>query len=208
MRATSPPTIAVTFPYLPWALLCLSYLLGGLMPGYWLVLLRRGADVREHGSGGTGATNVGRVLGPWGFGLVLVLDAAKGALAVWLARHFAADCGWAPWACAFAVLLGHVWPALLSFRGGKGVATLVGAWLVLLPASFLLCVPVFLVTYLFLRRFTLAGLCGLGLLPTGAAWASNWGRLPALWAFLSLVVIIIAHRDHLRRWLRPDESAR
>lgn len=199
------PPVVISF-VLPLAILCLAYLLGGLMPGYWLVRLRTGGDVRDQGSGGTGATNVGRLLGRKGFLLVLLLDALKGACVVGGVRHFAPEPSWLVWASGLAVIAGHVWPVFMSFRGGKGVATLIGVWLVLLPAAFLFCVPVFLVALLFLRRFSLAGLCGLGLLPTGAAWAANWHKLPALWAALCLLVVLIAHRDHISRWFSPPES--
>lgn len=177
------------------------------MPGYWLVRWRTGHDVREQGSGGTGATNVGRVLGGAGFLVVLLLDALKGALAVLAARWLCGADTWVPWAAGLAVVTGHVWPVFLSFRGGKGVATLIGAWLVLQPAAFLFCVPVFAVAWLFLRRFTLAGLCGLCLLPTGTAWAAHWAKFPALWAGLCLLVILLAHKEHLRRWLHPETAS-
>lgn len=192
---------------LPWGLVLLAYLLGGLMPGYWLVRARTGDDVREQGSGATGATNVGRKLGPWGFTVVLLLDALKGALAVWLARLFCPGVSWVAFAAAFAVIVGHVWPVFLGFRGGRGVATLLGAWMVLLPASFILCAPVFLVALFWVRRFTIAGLICFSVLPTGAAWAANWQKLPALWAFGCLIVVLVAHKEHLRRWLFPEQVA-
>ena len=99
-----------------------AYLLGCLATGYYLVRARTGRDIREIDSGSTGARNVGRVLGKTGFGLTVLGDFGKGALAVWGARHWTHDHQLAALAM-LAVVAGHIWPAQLRFRGGKGVAT-------------------------------------------------------------------------------------
>jgi glycerol-3-phosphate acyltransferase PlsY len=106
------------------ALVVLAYALGCLNAGYYLLRWRDGRDLRVLGSGNAGARNAGRVLGAGGFVLVFALDATKGLLAVLAARW------WAPEAaalCAVAATLGHVYPVQLQWRGGKGVATAVGA---------------------------------------------------------------------------------
>lgn len=184
-------------PLLP--LVC--YLLGGVMPGYWLVRLRTGGDIRDSGSGATGATNVGRVLGAWGFAAVLSLDLLKGALAVWLAHVFFSDFQWIAYVCGFSVVAGHIWPVFLGGRGGRGVATLIGVWLLLLPLALAFCLPVFACTWLLLRRFTVAGLCALSVLPAASWFASGHQPMPTLWAAACLCVILIAHREHLAKWL-------
>lgn len=105
-----------------------AYLLGCFPSGYLAVYLATGRDIRTIASGSTGSRNVGRVLGKRGFALTLALDAAKGALAVWLARR----CGgpaWLPAAALLASVAGHVWPLPLRFRGGKGLATYAGGML-------------------------------------------------------------------------------
>ena len=113
-----------------------AYLLGSIPFGYLIVRMRFGADVRETGSGGTGATNVSRRAGKVAGVLTLLLDAAKGAVAVVLATcllhtDFAVN---GPVAgAAFTVIVGHCFPIWLGFRGGKGVATGVGVFLVLAP---------------------------------------------------------------------------
>lgn len=111
-------------PSLDIALVLFAYGLGCLNAGYYLLRWRDGRDLRTLGSGNAGARNAGRVLGPRGFALVFALDATKGLLAVLAARW------WAPEVaalCAVAATLGHVYPVQLQWRGGKGVATAIGA---------------------------------------------------------------------------------
>ncbi len=102
-----------------------SYLLGGLCAGYYLVRLAARRDIRAAGSGSAGARNVGRLLGAPGFLGTLLLDAAKGAVAVLAAAHFVAG-AWPPALALLAVVAGHIWPLQLGLRGGKGVATAIG----------------------------------------------------------------------------------
>src|SRR5215217_2822424 len=123
---------------LSWLVLPAAYFLGGVSAGYWLVRVRTGADVRTQGSGATGATNAARLLGRNGFALVLALDAAKGAIAVLVARLLGFVDGW-EFAAAAAVIAGHVWPVQLGFRGGRGLGPLLGAWLVLAPLAIAAC---------------------------------------------------------------------
>ena len=111
-------------PRIDLALVFFAYGLGCLNAGYYLLRWRDGRDLRALGSGNAGARNAGRVLGTRGFALVFALDATKGLLAVLAARW------WAPEAaalCAVAATLGHIYPIQLQWRGGKGVATALGA---------------------------------------------------------------------------------
>ena len=105
-----------------------AYLLGCFAIGYYLVRARTGKDIREIESGSTGARNVGRVLGKPGFVLTAFGDVGKGALAVWSAQEWTNNNHLAALAL-LAVVAGHLWPAQLRFRGGKGVATSFGALL-------------------------------------------------------------------------------
>ena len=105
-----------------------AYLLGCLAIGYYLVRARTGKDIREIESGSTGARNVGRVLGKSGFVLTALGDLGKGALAVWSVREWTHNHHLAALAM-LAVVAGHLWPAQLRFRGGKGVAASFGALL-------------------------------------------------------------------------------
>jgi glycerol-3-phosphate acyltransferase PlsY len=123
--------------------IALAYLIGSI-PWSFLVARHFGvADVRSVGSGNVGATNVLRSAGPGAAALALLLDVAKGALAVALAARIAPGHPWLPAAAAPVAVLGHMFPVWLGGRGGKGVATGLGAFAVLEPLAALLALPVF-----------------------------------------------------------------
>jgi len=118
-------------PDVQWFLLvAIAYALGSVSTGYYLIKLRTGQDIRLLGSGSTGARNVSRTLGTLGFVATLVGDASKGAIAVGLATISGLD-ERGLIVVTVAVFAGHVWPAHLQFRGGKGLATVMGAVLVM-----------------------------------------------------------------------------
>lgn len=145
-----------------------AYLLGSIPFGYLIVRLRAGADVRETGSGGTGATNVSRRAGKLAGVLTLVLDAAKGAAAVVLASWLLTSnygLNWFVVGAALAAILGHCFPIWLGFRGGKGVATGVGVFLVLAPLAVGCAAIVFLVTVWLTRYVSLASIIATAALP-------------------------------------------
>ncbi|MBM3989924.1 MAG: glycerol-3-phosphate acyltransferase [Planctomycetes bacterium] len=171
------------------------YLLGGISPGYWLVRWKTGRDVREQGSGSSGATNSGLLLGRGGFALTLVLDALKGATAVLAARMLGATTEWTALA-ALAVVVGHIWPAQLQFRGGRGVAPLIGAWLVLAPLALAPCLVLGALVLFASRAFVRSGLAGLLLLPL-AVWWQLHSAVPVALSTLTVAVVLFAHRRHL-----------
>src|SRR5262245_6212427 len=112
-----------------------AYLLGSIPFGFLIVRLRSGADIRETGSGGTGATNVSRKAGRLAGVITLLLDALKGYAAVLVARRITGDDGtsWVIAAAAVLAVVGHCFPVWLGFRGGKGVATGLGVFLAIVP---------------------------------------------------------------------------
>ena len=137
----------------------IAYLLGSIPFGYLIVRKKIGADIRQTGSGGTGATNVSRRAGKAAGVFTLVLDALKGAVAVEWARVLAGPSVNADWivaAAAIAVIVGHIFPVWLGFRGGKGVATGVGVFLMLVPVA-LLCAGVLFVAIVFFTRYVSLG---------------------------------------------------
>src|ERR671916_683745 len=123
----------------PALVVILSYLIGSIPFGYLIVRARDGGDVRETGSGGTGATNVTRRAGR---GAGILTGALVALVARWL---LAPDFGvnWLVAAASVAVVVGHIFPVWLKFRGGKGVATGLGVFLSLTPAAVALALPVF-----------------------------------------------------------------
>lgn len=128
--------------YLPLLLYALcAYAVGCFSSGYYLVRFRLGTDIRDRHSGSTGARNVQRDLGRTGFILVFAADALKGAGVIWIARAIGFQPAWVP-ILAPCVVAGHIWPAQLGFRGGKGLVTALGAMIGLdwrfLPAGLLL----------------------------------------------------------------------
>src|SRR6516162_4415631 len=116
-------------------LVFVAYLLGSIPFGLILTKLFGGKDIRQHGSGNIGATNVSRVAGPVAGILTLLFDAAKGGVAVWLAGRLTGCSASSMIAAGIAALLGHCFPVWLKFKGGKGVATALGVFLILSPAA-------------------------------------------------------------------------
>ena len=178
-----------------------SYAIGCVNTAYYLIRLRTGADVRTLESGNAGARNAGRVLGRPVLGLVLLLDAARGALAVGGAFGLGLGAGGAI-AAAVAATAGHIWPVQLGFRGGKGVSVAAGALLVLDGWLLLSAAGVFAALFAWQRRFTLSGLLALATVP---AWALLFGRPPALAGGLVLLVALVlyAHRRDLQAFFLP-----
>lgn len=173
-----------------------AYFLGGLSPGHWLVKRRTGTDVRAQGSGVTGATNAGRILGRGGFALIAALDAAKGAAPVVTGRLLGHGDAWLGLFC-FAAVAGHIWPAHLGFRGGKGAATAAGGWVALDWRLVAIGLAATAVNFAFLRRFTPSGLLAMPLVPLAAWWL---GAPPALVAWTAAVLLLLywAHRANLK----------
>ena len=202
--------------------LVLAYLLGSIPFGYLLVRLVRKQDVRATGSGNIGATNVARAGGK-GLGIAtLLLDCLKGAMAVLLAFQFARHLAPASGAvfdparahafhlaCAAAVaaVLGHVFPVWLGFRGGKGVATALGAFLVLSPSTTLCAVLAFLLVFAFSRYVSLASVVAALTVPVAALFFVS-SRTPSGYAaFLGIPLLVIAkHHGNLRRLVSGTEQ--
>jgi glycerol-3-phosphate acyltransferase PlsY len=154
------------------------YLLGCVNGGYYAARLARGIDLREHGSGNAGATNAGRTLGKWAFLPVFAFDAAKMVLALRLAQALFPGSEALAGVTMLAVIVGHIYPAQLGFRGGKGVSCLVGAGLFLFSAlALLICACIFALLYLATRRYTLSGLTALAaVVPAYPVAGLVWGR--------------------------------
>ena len=177
----------------------IAYLLGSIPFGYIIVRLTTGGDVRRSGSGNIGATNVLRTSGNAAGILTLLLDFGKGYLAVALASRFtAADAAWCSVA-AVAVLLGHAYPVFLGFKGGKAVASTVGAFLFLTPSAIAAVVVVFVVAVIFTRYISLGSILAAGLFPL-AVWLIAHPPFAVIYASLFAgAFIVYRHRENIRR---------
>lgn len=182
------------------AALGVSYLIGSIPFGLLLTRAFGKGDIRAIGSGNIGATNVLRTGSKPLAAATLLLDAAKGALAVWLAQRIAPQF---ELQAAAGVLLGHLYPLWLRFRGGKGVATLFGILLALLPIAALVYAIVWLSLLLVLRFSSVAGILAAASAPITAAVVGDEHRFPLL-AGLGLLVIW-KHRENIRRLLAGQE---
>ena len=182
-------------------LLC-CYLLGSVPFGYLIVYFSEGRDIRATGSGNIGATNVLRSKGRLAGLATLALDILKGALPVLYGRiHF--DLPWLALLGGLAVLLGHVFPVFLRFRGGKGVAALVGVFLVFHWPSLLAFLAVFFAVLALTRYVSLGSLLG-----TTALFFSTLFTQPveaAMAAFAMLLLIVFRHRGNVSRLLAGSE---
>lgn len=182
-------------------LLVLIGLLAGSIPfGYLAGRRLQGIDLRNVGSGGTGATNVLRTLGKKASAAVLLLDFLKGLLPVVAARWVGVGDWWVA-AVAVATVVGHCWSPFIGFKGGKGVATGGGAAIALFPPV-LLVVPVILLIIWQTRYVSLGSLIGAGLAVVLAAAFAIAGALP--WAFVVAIAVIAAiivfrHRENIVR---------
>ncbi len=193
----------------------LGYLLGSIVGSLLLGRLRGGVDIRRLGSGNAGATNALRTQSKAFAFCVLLIDLGKGWIATGLLAPAripgiaAAPEHWRPWAvavCGIAVMLGHIYPLWHGFRGGKGVATLVGA---VLGASPVLLVPmlvIWLLAVILLGFVGLASILGAVTFAAAAAAGSGPSREPLLvFAVLSAVLIAFTHRGNIARMVDGTE---
>jgi len=191
------PSYALTGRELSW--IVASYFIGCFTAGYYWTRLRTGRDIREAGSGNVGARNVGRTLGPVGFTVTLLLDAAKGALAVagavWLGLEPEGVV-----ASIVAVVLGHNWPMQLRFQGGKGIAVSVGALLAYDPFLVLSLLAVFLPVFALLRNVTLSGMIAFALAPL-ATFLCGVPKVEVAAVSILSILVLLTHRKNIREEL-------
>ena len=176
----------------------LAYLLGSISFSIVLVRIFFRKDIREEGSGNAGATNVLRNHGKKAGLAVALLDVAKGSAAVWAMGRVTADPAWLSIA-AFAVVLGHVFPVFFRFRGGKGVATTVGAFLVLAPAPTAVAIGVFTAVVALTRYVSLGSVLAASALPPVALYLFHVPDPVALSAGATALLVLFKHRENLKR---------
>jgi acyl phosphate:glycerol-3-phosphate acyltransferase len=205
LNPASAPSLAALW-WLPLA----AYLLGSIPFGYLIVHFSGRGDVRRHGSGNIGATNVARVAGAAGGVLTLVLDAAKGYFAVRLAA--AVTDGNIRWmiAAALLALAGHVFPAWLGFRGGKGIATGAGVFIPICWEAVVGAVLVWLIVVAFWRYISLGSLAAAASLPlfmyvlyARPGFAPPW--IVSAGTSAAMLLVIWRHRPNIVRLLDGTE---
>jgi acyl phosphate:glycerol-3-phosphate acyltransferase len=184
-----------------------GYLLGAIPTGYVMGRLLRGIDVRDYGSGKMGGTNTLRTLGLRVALIVMVVDIAKGAVAVLIARAIS-DEPYVQTVAGLAAVAGHVWPVYVGFRGGRGVGTSFGALLAMNPLASLALLPVAIAVIAISRYMSLMSV---GMAPVAAALflaLAVAGVHPYAYAVFALVVaalIVALHRDNIERLLSGSE---
>lgn len=194
--------------------LTIAYLLGSIPTGF-LVAKARGVDIRAVGSGNIGATNVFRILGKAAGVIVLLVDAAKGFVAVYfaarlLAGWFYPDASpraleWFQLGAGVAAILGHNYTCWLHFKGGKGIATSAGALVALVPWALLVALGIWILVFALSRYVSLASICAAFALPFAAALFGASLTLILVTAALAALAIY-KHRANIKRLLNGTEN--
>ena len=189
------------------ALLCAAAYLVGSIPTGLLVARARGVDLRSVGSGNIGATNVARALGRGWAIAVLIADALKGFLPVFVGRHFLPQLS--PEAVALAglaAIVGHMFTVFLRGRGGKGVATSLGVALAISPPAALCGFGLYLLAYVTVRISSVGSLLGMWSFPV-FAWLLGGVARPYLWLSIGTAALVtVRHRANIARLMRGEEK--
>jgi glycerol-3-phosphate acyltransferase PlsY len=188
-----------------WFLVIIAYLLGSIPSGVVVARLMGGADPRSGGSGNIGATNVLRTLGRKAAIATLAGDALKGIIPVLIARAILPDGSPAVYFVAMAAILGHDFSFLLSFKGGKGVATTFGALVALSPTVAILCIATWLSVVVVTRYSSAGALSAASVSPLFALFVARNGAF-ALFCVFAAALLIFLHRENIKRLMAGTES--
>ncbi len=193
---------------IPALALLISYLIGGIPFGYFLVKWKTGQDIRQFGSGNIGATNVLRTTGRSTGVITLLLDIAKGFVAVWLAGLLIPDDPSLLWrsGAALAVIVGHAFPVFLKFKGGKAVASFIGAFLYLAPLPLLAVLILFVAVVAYTQYISLGSIIAAGTFPF-AVWLILHPPAP-VWiaALMAGAFIVYRHQANIQRIRAGNEN--
>ena len=183
--------------------LVLGYIIGNISPSYLIVKIFKKADVRDFGSGNAGTTNVNRVLGFWAALSVFLLDALKGAAAVIIGRWLFGDIGGL--IAGLGAVAGHNWPAVLRFRGGKGVATSAGVAITLSPLAFGILLAVFIIVVVLSRYISLGSIL-VGIMLPVTLLVFGYPTREILLAAILAAMLLFQHRGNIQRLLTGSEN--
>jgi glycerol-3-phosphate acyltransferase PlsY len=185
-------------------LVVVAYLLGSVPSALFVVWMMTGRDVRDLGSGNIGATNATRAGGIRAGLVVTFLDVAKWALPVWAMSVFHPAGAWLA-ATMLAAVIGHCYPIWLKFRGGKGVATGFGAFVVLSPWTALAALVLWLIVLVIWRRVSLASMVASAAFPLLLVMIDRPNAVILGAVSLASVLIVLRHHDNIRHLLAGDE---
>lgn len=190
----------------------LAYLIGSIPSAVWIGKYFYKIDVREHGSGNSGATNTFRVLGKAAGIPVMIIDIAKGWASVQLAYLASDNPGSEPFielqmVLGMAALLGHIFPVLAAFRGGKGIATLLGVTLAMHPQAALISIGVFALVFLFSNYVSLSSICAAIAFPLSIMFFFPSG-VPSMVVFSLFIaaIVMLTHQKNIERLINRQES--
>lgn len=186
--------------------IAIAYLLGAIPFGYLLVKFTKGADVRASGSGNIGATNVLRSAGPTEAVATLILDIAKGFAAVWLAAKWTGDSPLWTSLAALAVMAGHAYPVFLQFKGGKAMASFIGAFLYLTPLPLAVSLLLFLIAVASTRHISTGSIVAAGTFPLGVWMILHPPIEITLAALIAGAFIVYRHRENIARLRAGTEN--
>ena len=181
------------------ALGLLSYFIGNISPST-IMAKKRGLDIKKEGSGNAGTTNALRLMGKKAGAITCIVDILKGVAAVLIGSIAAGSMGAA--VCGLCVFLGHVWPIVYRFRGGKGVATAFGAALAADPLIALISLVVVVIMVLITQRMSVGSIAGAVCFPIISFFISPWYTWVAL---ATGIIIIVKHRANIGRLMRGEE---
>jgi glycerol-3-phosphate acyltransferase PlsY len=191
---------------IPVLVLALAYLLGAIPFGYLLVKWKTGGDVRSSGSGNIGATNVLRTTGKIAGFATLLLDIAKGYAAVWIASRWTnGDALWMSLA-ALSVMAGHAYPVFLRFKGGKAVASFVGAFACLTPAALGVEIIIFVAVVFITRHISMGSIIGAATFPLAAYLVAQAPWPTVIASAIAGAFIIYKHSSNIQRLRAGTES--
>lgn len=190
----------------PLIAIVVAYLVGGIPFGYLLVRWKTGEDVRDKGSGNIGATNVLRTTGRAVAVATLLLDIAKGVLAVWIADKLSGGSPLWMSVAALAVMAGHAFPVFLRFQGGKAVASFIGAFLYLTPVPMIAALLVFVIVVAATRQISMGSIVAAGSLPFATWLIEHPPGIVILAALVAAVFVIYRHRANIERIRSGTES--
>lgn len=197
------------------SMILIAYLLGSIPSAVWIGKKYYGIDIREHGSKNAGTTNMLRVLGRRAAAPVFVLDFLKGFVAVTIVEMLKYDeCINDMWlinikiAAVFAAVLGHIFPVFAGFRGGKGVATLVGAVTGIYPPAALLCFGVWIVVLMISHYVSLSSMIAGCCFPvfTLISPKVNGSKAFVVFSFIIAILLLVTHRKNIKRLREGTES--